>query len=60
MGYSPWGHKELDTTEQLNNWAQLPSFQDVSSVELFKADLDSQPHTLSKSYIYTTHYVMKF
>ena len=18
MGYSPWGHKELDTTEQLN------------------------------------------
>ena len=46
MGYSPWGHKELDTTEQLNNWAQLASFQDVSSVELFKADLDSQPHTL--------------
>ena len=19
MGYSPWGHKELDTTERLNN-----------------------------------------
>ena len=19
MGYSPWGHKELDTTKQLNN-----------------------------------------
>ena len=19
MGYSPWGHKELDTTQQLNN-----------------------------------------
>ena len=26
VGYSPWGHKELDTTEQLNNLAQLPSF----------------------------------
>ena len=20
MGYSPWGHKESDTTEQLNFW----------------------------------------
>ena len=20
---SPWGHKELDTTEQLNNWCQM-------------------------------------
>ena len=22
--YSPWGHKELDTTEQLNNWCPIP------------------------------------
>ena len=22
-GYSPWGHKELDTTEQLTLWASL-------------------------------------
>ena len=21
VGYSPWGHKELDTTEQLTHWA---------------------------------------
>ena len=23
VGYSPWGHKELDTTERLNTYAQL-------------------------------------
>ena len=23
MGYSPWGHKELDTTEQLNTYLTL-------------------------------------
>ena len=33
---SPWGHKELDTTEQLNNskasiWLQLCSFMKLST-----------------------------
>ena len=28
MGYSPWGHKELDTTEQLNT-AYIPSPVDL-------------------------------
>ena len=22
MGYSPWGHKESDTTDQLTRWTQ--------------------------------------
>ena len=26
MGFSPWGHKELDTTEQLNTLAYLHNF----------------------------------
>ena len=41
----------------LGHWAQLASFQDVSSVELFKADLDSQPHTLL-SHTHTQHTIL--
>ena len=28
-GYSPWGHKELDTTEQLTHTNQAEAFQSV-------------------------------
>ena len=28
MGYSPWGHKESDTTEQLNMQAYRTGFWD--------------------------------
>ena len=27
MGYSPWGHKELDTTEQLTTAQHIPQYR---------------------------------
>ena len=31
MGYSPWGHKELDTTEQLTlSFVESQSFQGIA------------------------------
>ena len=33
MGYSPWGHKELDTSEQLTLSLKGPPEEDFNSTE---------------------------
>ena len=41
-GYSPWGHKELDTTEQLSIHAQTEGFPDGSVVKNLPTMQESQ------------------
>ena len=43
-GYSPWGHKELDTTEQIH-LTSLPIFSSVQFSRLVVSD-SLQPHGL--------------
>ena len=38
-GYSPWGHKELDTTEQLTLPLSVKAYMDVSWIYLHEMSL---------------------
>ena len=39
MGYSPWGHKKLDTTEQLTLGTHLMEVQQPVSTNIFKSKM---------------------
>ena len=54
-GYSPWGHKELGTTEQLNNNKSSEIGSD-SSLHSFKSSLREVGKTSSLGLKYTHYY----
>ena len=49
MGYSPWGHKELDTTERLTHthtW--LPSGSEVKNLPAMQETQETQSQSLGQ------------
>ena len=46
VGYSPWGHKESDTTERLN-FSTFINFQDLAQMPLAKTLLKFFLHSIT-------------
>ena len=52
MGYSPWGHKELDTTEQLHTHTHLV-YNNMSNIFSSKIQIDHRADPSSGWLIYS-------
>ena len=53
VGYSPWGHKESDTTERLHFHFQ-PNDPLIASLVIYRKQLKTYVHTKCSTWIFTT------